>query len=125
MTRNNKCKKWLITVTAIAVTCLVIFVAAVSIEKPKTYHNGVVLFYQDNCSHCTAVNDYLVKNNIEETVKLTKLNVTSSNTNRNVLADKVQTCGLDYSHIGVPFLWTGKNCIIGDINIINYFKKNH
>lgn len=35
---------------------------------------------------------------------------------------KARVCGLNTNSIGVPFLWDGSNCLIGDCDIISFFE---
>jgi len=39
------------------------------------------------------------------------------------LEAKAKICELPTDSIGVPFLWDGKDCLIGDQDIINFFKQ--
>ena len=40
------------------------------------------------------------------------------------MAKKAAGCGLDTSQgLGVPFFFDGKNCLVGDQNIIDFFQK--
>ena len=90
-------------------------------EKPNPYENSIILFYGDNCDHCTKVDNFIRDNAMENKVAFVRLNI-SDNENLNLLSDKAQTCGLDIKLIGVPFLWDGKTCILGDVAVINFFK---
>lgn len=84
--------------------------------------NGIILFYGDGCSHCKIVDDFVAQNKIGEKVEFTRLEVFNNTDNQKTLLDKVQVCKLSTTDVGVPFLWDGKNCIIGDQDIINFFK---
>jgi len=92
------------------------------LKAPHPYENSIILFYQDNCDHCEKVDNFIRDNKVEEKVAFVRLNVYGSPENINILSDKAQTCGLDVKIIGVPFLWDGKNCILGDVEVINFFK---
>ena len=61
--------------------------------------------------------------NIEEKVEFTRLEVLKSADNQNILAQVVGKCKLNPKEVGVPFLWDGQNCLIGDTDIINFFSK--
>jgi hypothetical protein len=39
-----------------------------------------------------------------------------------LLADKAQACGIAYQDIGVPFLWNGGTCVMGYVDVIQFFK---
>lgn len=94
-------------------------------EKHDIYKDSIVLFFHNECPYCTKVDTYVNNNAIEKKVPLVRLNILDNDYNRNELADKVQTCGLDIKKIGVPFLWDGqgKKCYVGYIDIIEFFRK--
>jgi len=84
---------------------------------------GIILFEGDNCANCTKVEDFIKANNIDSKVAFTRLEVLNHPANANVLSDKAQTCGLDPAQIGVPFLWDGKRCILGYVDVIKFFSQ--
>jgi hypothetical protein len=91
--------------------------------KPTPMPEGVVLFYGDGCPHCKNVEDYLSANNIEQKVKITRLEVWHSQSNAKLLLNTAVACKLDLSQgVPVPFVWDGKNCITGDEDAIKFFK---
>ncbi len=90
--------------------------------QPVSIPEGVILFYGEDCPHCKNVNDFLSQNNIEEKLEITHLEVYYNQDNQNVLAQVAEKCGLEADKIGVPFLWNGEKCLIGDVDIIDYFK---
>ena len=78
---------------------------------------GVTYFYSSYCPHCVNVDNYLAT--VKINLNFTKLNVNDSN-NQNLLKEKAVICGVSE---GIPFIWDGSSCIVGDINVINFFKK--
>jgi len=84
--------------------------------------NQIILFYGDGCPHCAIVEEYLNQNNIETKVPFIKKEVYYNKQNANDLVEKAKLCGLSTNSIGVPFLWDGKKCLIGDRDIIEFFK---
>jgi hypothetical protein len=91
------------------------------LSKPISTPAGIILFYGDGCSHCKIVDDFISQNKIEEKVKFVRLEVFNNKDNANVLLQKATDCKIDQNNIGVPFLWDGKNCLVGDQAIINFF----
>jgi glutaredoxin len=85
--------------------------------------SGIILFYGDGCPHCALVEEYVSKNGIEATVPFVKKEVYHDKQNASELAVKAQACGMPTDSIGVPFLWTGATCIVGDQPIIDFFKE--
>jgi hypothetical protein len=88
---------------------------------PKTQEE-IILFYGVGCPHCEIVDEFIEKNGIEEKVFFSHKEVYYNKDNANILIEKAQICGFDASGIGVPFLWDGKHCFVGDKDIIEFFK---
>ncbi|MEK7658686.1 MAG: hypothetical protein AAB352_02355 [Patescibacteria group bacterium] len=84
---------------------------------------GIILFYGEGCPHCKIVDDYIKANNIKDKVKFIELEVFNNKNNANILLAKAKTCNIDQSQIGVPFLWDGSKCLLGDQDVINFFKE--
>lgn len=94
------------------------FWAWFSFNQPK-----IILFYGQECPHCKDVDDYIVQNKIEEKVRFRKLEVWHDQGNANLLLSKAIYCKIDTKDgVAVPFLYDGKNCLIGTPDIINFFK---
>ena len=85
--------------------------------------NEIILFYGDNCPHCAIVDKYLKDNNIKNKVNFTEKEIYRNKANSSELTAKAEVCGLPTNSIGVPFLWDGENCLIGDKDIIEFFKQ--
>ncbi len=83
----------------------------------------IILFYGDGCPHCKIVEEYIEKNNIKEKISITQKEIYYNKINSNELVEKAKICGLPTNSIGVPFLFDGKKCYIGDQDIINFFKQ--
>jgi len=81
----------------------------------------LILFYSTKCQHCQNVEKYMSDNKITEEITVEQKEI-SDKANAQVLLEKAQICNLDTNNIGVPFLWTGSTCLIGDEDIINFFK---
>lgn len=84
---------------------------------------GIILFYGDGCPHCKIVDDYIKANNIKDKIKFTELEVFNNKDNAKILLAKAKICNIDQSQIGVPFLWEGSKCLLGDQDVINFFKE--
>jgi hypothetical protein len=91
-------------------------------ERPEPYKTEMVLFVGDGCHACSKVDDFLKNNKGREKLAITELEVFNHEGNSNILADKVQICGLDIDKVGVPFLWDGipKKCVYGYADVITY-----
>ena len=97
------------------------------INEPPIQENQesgqIILFYADSCPHCAIVEKYIEDNDIKGKISFTQKEVSRSQNNIGELTEKAEICGLSTDSIGVPFLWDGKNCLIGDQKIIAFFKK--
>lgn len=81
----------------------------------------MIYFYGENCPHCQKAEEFIKQNNIEEKISFIKKEVFNDERNATALIEKAQKCGLPPENIGVPFLWTGSECLVGDVDIINFF----
>jgi len=82
-----------------------------------------ILFYGDGCPHCAIIEEYIKKNNINDKISFAQKEVYYNQNNAKELEAKAKICGLPTDSIGVPFLWDGEKCLIGDQDIINFFKQ--
>ncbi|MGC9049175.1 MAG: hypothetical protein ACP5IX_03080 [Patescibacteria group bacterium] len=85
--------------------------------------NQIILFYGDGCPHCKIVEEYINENNIQNKISFAQKEVYYNQSNAKELEEKAKICGLPTNSIGVPFLWDGEKCLIGDQDIINFFKQ--
>jgi len=83
----------------------------------------IILFYSDDCPHCAIVEEYISENKIQDKISFAQKEVYYNKQNASELAEKAKTCGMPTDSIDVPFLWDGEKCLIGDENIINFFKQ--
>ena len=91
--------------------------------EPIPIPDGIVLFYGEGCSHCKIVDDFISQNNIEEKVSFLRLEVWYNKDNQNILAQVVQKCNTQTDQVGVPFLYDGEKCLMGDVDVVNFFKE--
>lgn len=106
----------------------VILVAVIMLVKdngsqPPKPESSIVLYYGDGCPHCAIVDEFLEQNKAAEKADYKKKEVYNNKENADELAAKAKICGLPTNSIGVPFLWDGSKCLIGDQDIINFFKQ--
>lgn len=90
--------------------------------EKKFSDSQITLFYGDGCPHCEIVDKYILENKVEEKVSFDKKEVYNNQENQRELIEKARICNIPVNNIGVPFLWDGQNCLIGDQDIINFFK---
>lgn len=85
--------------------------------------NGIILFYGEGCPHCAIVEEYVSQNGVEVKVPFAKKEVYYNKQNADDLVSKAKICGIPTDSIGVPFLWDGSKCLVGDQDIIEFFKQ--
>lgn len=98
--------------------------------EPVAVPEGIVLFYGEGCPHCKNVDDFITQNNIEQKVKFTRLEIPFNGktspqlvANAKLAIQLAQGCKLDVSRgVSIPFLYDGKNCLLGDEPVINFLK---
>ena len=81
----------------------------------------VIFYYSATCPHCKNVEKYIEDNKIRDKVKFEEKEVSQNKDNAAQFYDKVQKCKLPAEEQGVPLLWDGSTCIVGDEKIISYF----
>jgi glutaredoxin len=92
---------------------------ATSIPKSQ-----MIFFYGDGCPHCAKVEKFIKDNNILQKFKLQEKDITGDRINLNLLIARAKVCGIkDVKQIGIPFLWTGSKCIVGDKPVIAFLSK--
>jgi len=80
-----------------------------------------IFFYGNTCPHCDDVEDWMEENKIEEKIEIVKKEVYDNNPNALELSKAAESCGMDISSIGVPFLYTPEGkCLIGTPDIVSY-----
>jgi len=93
-------------------------------ELLKNVEGKMIFFYGITCPHCAKVEEFFKENKIEEKFQFEKKEVYKDKTSAKILIlIAKKKCFLSDDQIGVPFFWTGENCIVGDQPIIDYFKE--
>jgi hypothetical protein len=101
------------------VLALIIIITLMAMNKDSE----MILFYGDTCPHCKNVDEFMVANKIEGKIEFRKLEVYNNQGNAQLLTQTAKNCGLDTTKgVGVPFFYDGKTCLVGDTDIINFFK---
>lgn len=92
-------------------------------ENQQIEQSQIILFYGDGCPHCALVEQYINENNVKAKVSFVEKEVYYNQQNASELTAKAEACGMATDSIGVPFLWDGSTCLVGDQPIINFFKQ--
>lgn len=80
-------------------------------------NSGITIFYGKGCPHCSDLEDFMAKNNLDEMVKSEKLEVWFNKENAKLLTAKAQECGIKADKVGVPFLYSEGKCLSGTPDI--------
>lgn len=123
-------KKKMFIVAALFAIVLIFSFFALSREENKNMpadqqgkQGQLILFYGDGCPHCAKVEEYVKQNQIENKISFAQKEIYHNQDNAKELEEKAKICGLPADSIGVPFLWDGEKCLIGDQDIIDFFKR--
>lgn len=84
-------------------------------------NNDFIIFYGDGCPHCENIEKFVKDNNIDSSTFNLK-EVYHNKANAQMLQDKAKECGMDAGSVGVPMLWNHGKCLVGDKDIIDFFK---
>ena len=114
--KNTKLKHIIFFAVALAV-CGALALALVK-TSPKA-----ILFYGDTCPHCENVEEYINAHNLESKVPFQRLEVFNNQANANLLSKKASACGMNTDSVGVPFLYDGSKCYMGDEEVMSFFKQ--
>jgi glutaredoxin len=112
-------------VLAIVFLVLAVILIIFLFSKNSQLPSGLILFYREDCPHCINVENYVKENGIEQKVKFEKKEVLENKDNARLLEKLAKKCGLPTDKVGVPFLWDGQSqkCLVGDVDIINFFSE--
>lgn len=83
----------------------------------------LILYYGETCPHCKIVEQYITDNKIDQKIKIAHKEIYNNQANNDELVSKANYCQLDLKTVGVPFLWTGADCLIGDQPIIDFLNQ--
>jgi glutaredoxin len=110
----------LLGIIGVALFLVVLFFLGRGGSKVPT---GITLYYGEGCLHCRNVEQFLEENDVRQKVSFEQKEVWSNQENAQEMRDVAKSCGLPIDSLGVPFLWTGTGCLVGDKDIINFFQK--
>ncbi len=91
-------------------------------ETVDTLAGKTILYYGSSCPHCKIVEQYMDDNKVAEKMTIEQKEVYGNQANAKEMAAVASRCGLSTNKIGVPFLWVENKCLVGDVDINNYFK---
>jgi len=85
----------------------------------------LVLYYSNTCPHCKIVEQYMDDNKIQAKSGIVMKEVSTNKDNAQELITKAVACNISQNDLGVPFLWNDGKCLVGDNDIVNFFKAQY
>jgi len=85
--------------------------------------NQLILYYGQGCPHCARVEEFIEQNKVKEKIALEEKEVWYDSRNAKEMVERAKSCRISENELGVPFLWDGQHCLIGDTDIIAFLKK--
>lgn len=123
MKQNLKIIIFIIIIILIA-TSFFIFKTKKENETLRSIEEKIIYFYGQGCPHCANVEKFFEENDIKSKIQFEEREIYSNKENANLLMLIARKkCNLSRDEIGVPFLWDGSKCLVGDQNIINFFQQ--
>lgn len=110
-------KKTLFYILAIALVLLIIFLIF-----RKTPAAGLTLFYGQECPHCARIEQFLQENKVDEKIKIDRKEVYHDQANAYLLSKTARKCAITGGEMGVPLLWDGSSCYVGEDQVRNFFQ---
>ncbi len=129
MSSNLKIKKQKNIIIISLIIIIGLFVSLAIIKHNHNYQklnpSDMILFYGDTCPHCQAVAKYIKDNHVKNNLKFKELEVYHNQHNSALLTQYAERCGLDTSEgIGIPLFWTGQKCLVGENEVISFFREH-
>lgn len=121
--------KYSVIKTIIFVVLLSVIGASIFyLTKPKGFapswmRTQYTYFYGESCPHCANVDQFLKDKGLDKSLKMTRKEVYYNDFNAKDLAEQATDCDIETDQLGIPLLWDGRDCIIGDQPIIDYFRE--
>ncbi|MDD5041204.1 MAG: hypothetical protein PHX87_02940 [Candidatus Peribacteraceae bacterium] len=121
LTRSRRSLKPIIGGIAVVVFLVAVFFFARS--GGNSLPKDMVLYYGDGCPHCANVEAFVTENNVEQKVQFVRKEVYKNKSNAREMGRVAKSCGFPTDNIGIPFFWTGTQCLTGDKDIIAFFQQ--
>jgi glutaredoxin len=120
-----KIKKYLpAVIIALGIIAILVIWGRRQNSSTVTGNTDKIFFYGDTCPHCKNVEEFMATNGTRNKLAFQELEVYNNQANAQLLGQTAKKCGLDTdAGIGVPFFYDGNKCLMGDQEIINYFKQ--
>ncbi|MDD3006229.1 MAG: hypothetical protein PHX30_01455 [Candidatus Pacebacteria bacterium] len=97
--------------------------AETAMTLPAEGENKLTYYYSQNCPHCQVVKQYMLDNKIEEKLSIFRKETTQIDRYHDEAMAKEEACGIARADMSVPLLTIGKQCYMGEEQIINFLKE--
>jgi glutaredoxin len=112
----------LIIVIIMAVLVAIFWPKNASQPSSQALQSDIILYVSDICQHCKNVEKFIEDNKVADKVPFQTEEVSTDTKNAQDLMLKAGKCGIANDQIGVPLLWDGSTCLLGEDEITNFFK---
>lgn len=106
----------------VAVIAFLAIVFVFARSGATTLPTDMILYWGEGCPHCANVEAFIEANDVEQQVSFTRKEVYNNKRNAIEMGKLGKQCGIKTEGMGVPFLWTGSQCLQGETDIINFFR---
>jgi len=93
------------------------------ISTPTEIGTEITLFTSETCPHCKNVEDFIRENKINEKISFVIKESTTNPLNYKSFMQVGKKCKIPTEEMGFPLLWDGEKCLMGDKDIIDFFKQ--
>lgn len=98
-------------------------VSSTTEKTPAVTESGIIIYYGITCPYCKDVDEWIEKNNAEDSLEITHKEVYQNKDNSNELMQVATSCGLNLNNVGVPFMFANGQCYSGKLEIIDYLQQ--
>lgn len=118
-------KKYFLGIIVVLVAGTLIYLAFSKKGNSATINPGadIIYFHGQGCPHCANVEEFMVKNNVDNVVKMEKGEIFLNKSNAEIFKQKAASCNIPDNEMGVPLLWVKGRCYSGDKEIIEYLQE--
>ncbi len=81
---------------------------------------ALIIYVEDGCSHCAYVESKIKNGLVDKKISITFKEVSNNLDNAREMISKAQICNILETNLGVPFLWDGQTCYVGQDKILDY-----
>lgn len=92
-------------------------------EAAGNFKSDMIYYYGDENVYCKNIEKFMKDNKIESIITFAKKEVWHDGSNDMEMKERAKQCGLKPEKIGVPMIWSGGKCYVGQVEVQNFLKK--